>query len=198
MISLVMLSGCGQANTSSDIQSNKVEVNEAKKTENPDIYLKQAYDYLCNATTKMSSIGNAIQGAWHYGIFGDNASYSDLSLSCGVSASELSAAAERVFGFDIEILLQDMNYSVPVTKEALSDKYSSAYSDIEKAKNSIKQATNDLDNYQDMKNFYSSALAYYEWLESPTGNFQQATDTRTDFENELTEFKNDLSFDYGN
>lgn len=197
MIGVLSLTGCGSESASTEIQSSEAQT-EAQTTENPDIYLKKAYDHLCNATNKMSTIGDAIQGAWHYGIYSDNGSYSELSVSCGIPASKLSAAAETRFGFNIELLLQDINYAVPVTIAALSDEYKLAKGDIEQAKDMIKQATDDLDNYGDMKNFYTSALAYYEWLESPTGNFQQATETRTDYENELTEYKNDLSFDYSN
>lgn len=169
--------------------------------------MKIAYTELTSASVKLQIIADSIQGAWHYGIYEDDKTLMNFCDSTGLSETEVTDVFK---GTDLESynlynkvyaseVFKDFNSCVSVASLVMTKNgtYDEAKQSIENAKTALQSVTDDLDYYKDMKNYYSSCLAYYEWLESPTGNFDQATDTINDYNNELKEYKNDMEFDYG-
>lgn len=182
LLAAALMCGCAGCGTQEDTTSQSKA------------HMQGAYDSLCTATARLSEIGDAIQAAWHYGIYEDDPTVSGLASKTGISKADLTEAG----AFDY-MLGQGFSYCVGYAKAAMESNgdYQDAKDAIDKAKAEIQKVTDDLDYFSDMKNFYSSCLAYYEWLQAPDGNFNQATDTINDYEKELQEFKNDMAFDYG-
>ncbi len=155
--------------------------------------LKDAYNKLNTASEKLCYISGNIQMAWHYGIFEKNASFLGLANKTGFTEDDLRESGISEFHLD------------EFTNDILAVQYAmiknGAYDEVEKniseAKKLLQEVTSDLDNYTDMKNYYSTCNAYYEWVKSPDGNFNQATTTINDYEKELKDFRNDMEFDYG-
>ena len=186
-----MLGSCG-ADTQpvESAVSSEVSSSEEDKTE----HLKKAYKLLCDSSVTMENISNVIQNAWHFGIYEDNPKLYKLADATGISEQALTDIGAKDFYLD------EFSYCVNYCILAMQRDeayYQTAKNKIDEAKKEIQQATDDLNHYEDMKNFYSSSLSYYEWLESPTGNFDQATTSINEYENKLKEFKNDMEFDFG-
>lgn len=193
--------GCGDINTSSN-KDNIEKITTTATTTDPMEYLQNAYDNLVDLNYQLSNISDAIQGSWYYGIYKkDKTTFLDWSLSTGLNSSELKNAAEDM-GYSQTSLRSsyvDFNTFIFIAEKVMQDNgtYSKAEQTLNDIKKNLKSATNDLNDYDDIKKYYTSALAYYQYLKNPTGNYNQMTDTMNNYENELNEYKNDLSFDFG-
>ncbi|MBE6847390.1 MAG: hypothetical protein E7503_04565 [Ruminococcus sp.] len=186
--------GCGGGNNNTEPQTTTTTTTTVDTVAKSKKHMQGAYDSLCSAAEKLTTIGDAVQGAWHFGIYEDEQTVINLFLATGVPPTSLEAAGASDF-----MLTLGFSYCVNYTIAAMQNDgyYKEAKDAIDDAKAEIQKVTDDLDYLPDMKNFYSSCLAYYEWLQAPDGNFNQATDTINDYEKELQEFKNDMAFDYG-
>ena len=99
-----------------------------------------------------------------------------------------------------QMALSGINGSVTVAQYCLetNQMYEAASESLSKAKEELRNvSSDDISNYDTMKQFYTSGITLYEFLESPDGNYSQATDTMNSYLNEMKEYKNLLEFDYG-
>lgn len=78
-----------------------------------------------------------------------------------------------------------------------SDKISSLLSNAKDALRTISDEYSDYEYYPTLKDYYSAVNAYFDFCESPTGSFQQLSDTRNNYENDAREYQNDLDFVFG-
>lgn len=187
----VAFAGCGNESANVNLNSTTettINIKDESKT-----HLKNAYNNLIYVNSELEAVSSTIQEAWYYGIFEDNCSLAGLSSEIWIPASEFEKI--DLSNFDVYDFTSCV---VAVCKVYQSNgKFSDIKSNLDNAKSEIQSATDDIDNYEDMKNYYSSCLAYYDWLQYPGGNFNQFTDTINQYNIELNGYKNDLEFDYG-
>ena len=68
---------------------------------------------------------------------------------------------------------------------------------LEEAKSCMKELSEkyaDYEYYPSLKEFYTTANAFYDYCKIPTGSFQQAIDTINDYKNDARKFRNDLDY----
>ncbi len=194
---LLTVTSCNTGSANNSPESNNSTVESVDKGNDE---LKKAYGLLVSASDKLKSMAKVIQNAWYYGIYGNNHkhTYSGLAQQTGLSSSDIVEVCKNYGIFESN--LDEFSYDILIVKEVMNKKgyYEDVSSLINEAKTSIQNVTKDLDNYKDMKNFYSTCNAYLEWVSNPSGNFNQAQDTINNYEKEIKDYKNDMEFDYGN
>ncbi|MBQ8922659.1 MAG: hypothetical protein IJ060_10975 [Oscillospiraceae bacterium] len=193
-----LLGSCGsdtQPAASSDADTQPAVSSDAGSSEeDKTVHLKKAYELLCDAAVTMENISDVIETAWHYAIYEDNPNVSELAYKTGLSEQDLINAGASDYNLDDLFTGVDCCMSVMRTDDSY---YKSAKDNIEEAKKEIRSATDDLNHYEDMRNFYTTSLSYYEWLEKATGSYKEATALIDDYETKLREFKNDMDLDFG-
>ena len=165
--------------------------------------IKEVYADLKETAETLSDIGDTIQKAWHWAIYVDDDDYDrsngyfpSMSEATGIDSKDLEETALSLYGTDMKRSINDFQVAVPLAISAMSKEYESCSDSLTSSKESIQKCSDDAKNYDDIKDFYTTALTYYEWLESPSGNFSQASSTIDEYNNELRQFISKLSFDY--
>ncbi len=164
-------------------------------------HIKNAYNYLCDASVELEKLSDTIQTAWHYGIYSttndSTTNIKGLESKTGISAGSLIAGHLSAL-IDGEIV--DADFSTPaecVYACIYAMSYYDAIHAICLAEEEIKNIDSNHKDYDSIKKFYSDARTFYDWLKDPDGNYNQATDTINDYNNKLKSHKNDLKLDYG-
>jgi len=70
-------------------------------------------------------------------------------------------------------------------------------SNLEEAKRIMKDMSNDhadYEHYPNLKGFYTSTSAFFEFCEDPSGSFEQVKDTLNNYRKEARDFKKDLDY----
>ena len=52
----------------------------------------------------------------------------------------------------------------------------------------------DYEHYSNLKEYFTSVSAFFDFCKSPTGSYEQAIETMNDYRNTARELKNDLAF----
>lgn len=175
-----------------------------------------AYARIKRAHELSVEVMDSIYGAWHFAIYKADDYYSAQScfnafisnanldydealnalntvlLSMGISdpTGTDQLAALRVFSIAVDVVVQVYidNGTYDLINTNLSD-----------AKTSLKAMTNDYESYTDyatLKSYYSEVVAYSEFCQSPTGSFTQLQTTIDNYETNLRNYRNSLSFTY--
>ena len=58
----------------------------------------------------------------------------------------------------------------------------------------LSEAYSDYEHYPNLKGYYTTTSAYFEFCQNPTGSFEQVKDTINKYKNEARDYKNDLDF----
>lgn len=204
----VLIGGCSTI-TSSNIadeqesESPLVEIFDNDDAMDDDARIKEVYADLKETAETLSDIGDTIQKAWHWAIYVDdddftfsNGYFPSMAEATGIDAGELAGTALHIYGMDMKYSINDFQVAVPLAISTMSKEFESCSDSLTSSKESIQKCSDDAKNYDDIKDFYTTALTYYEWLESPSGNFSQASSTIDEYNNELRQFISKLSFDY--
>ena len=70
-------------------------------------------------------------------------------------------------------------------------------SDLEDAKSIMKELSDDhsdYEHYPNLKGFYTTTSAFFEFCEDPSGSFEQVKDTLNNYRKEARDFKKDLDY----
>lgn len=76
----------------------------------------------------------------------------------------------------------------------------SAQSSLDLAKGYIKTLSQEYPDYSffnELKDYYTAVNSYYEFCMSPTGNFEQASNTNNDYQKQVKECLSALEFEFG-
>ena len=170
-----------------------------------------AYQDLIKAHELCVDVMDSVYGAWYFSIY----EYDDYSGSTGfskfcskanISSTDALKAAETLLKMDdisayaaYGVLIEDFSWSILIVTQVY--KINGIFDEIEEclanAKASLKSVTNeysDYTGYSVLKSYYSEISAYYEFSQSPTGSFAQLKTTIDNYETNLRNYKNDLSF----
>ena len=74
-----------------------------------------------------------------------------------------------------------------------------AQSSLDIAKDNLKKLSQeypDYIHYADLKNYYTAVDSYFDFCTSPTGNFEQASNTNNDFQKQVKECLSGLEFEF--
>lgn len=157
-------------------------------------YMETCYHYLCKSAEKLEIVSGAIHDAWHYGIFEDDYSAIGLAEEVGLSYSSFTAD-------EISILNTSESFSDCVWAVIYAMEREGYYSDIsnmlDTAKEKLREVSEGSEEYEQLKDFYSSCVSYYEWVQDPTGSFDEYGVTMETYNAELKKFKNKLSINLG-
>ena len=95
-------------------------------------------------------------------------------------------------------VLEDFNYTVAVAKEVCRIK--GLYDEAEKNINDaltliqkISEKNREYTKHNELSNYYSFVLAYYNFAKSPTGSFNQLSNTIDNYQTQIITQKNKLS-----
>lgn len=170
-----------------------------------------AYQDLVKAHELCIDIMDSMYGAWYFSIYkyddysGSNG-FKEFCYEANLYSQDALDAVGVIFEMDnvsayaaYETLLDDFDWSIAIVEQVY--KSNGTYNDIENclsnAKLSLKSVTNeysDYTGYSVLKSYYSEISAYYEFCKSPTGSFAQLKTTIDNYETNLRNYKNDLSF----
>ena len=182
---------------------------------------KIAYEKLVHASDIGLTALSDIYDAWYYGIYNTkNGDWDTFCNELNVSASDLE---EGIKEYDIfySIAIKDTEHKYQgidhffLTLSYMEDFWSVCVDyvtygymvsenglkvieqDLKDAKEALKIVGNEFSDYKyypNLKDFYSTVSSLYEFVSSPTGSFETLKTTSTDYENQIRNFKSDLSF----
>jgi len=164
---------------------------------------------LVEAHDLCADVMDSIYGAWYFSIYEYDDHYGSRGFfefcdEASVDYGELLDAISDYKGYTVYDttaygLLEDFSYSTYFVGRVFEN--NGTYDKIEEhlatAKDSLKSVTNEYSDYTGytvLKSYYSEIKAYYEFCENPTGSFSQLKTTIDNYETNLRNYKNDLSF----
>ncbi len=171
---------------------------------------KKAYEQL-NVVADLCSNGmDDIYGAWHFGIYKakDTKSYESIFDNMAkstphFSSAELKAAAENVssYGADMvgKLMAADWQYCLYVVEQAILDRgdYATIEKEMNEAQAILQELTKTYDDYSyypKLKDYYAAVSSYVEFFKSPSGSFQQLSDTVNNYETNIRTNRSDVGF----
>lgn len=182
-----------------------VEAQEAYETVRGEIVYKnakEAYEKLKEVSVLCVEGMDAIYGAWYFGIYDAEDSYSfdyDLAVEVSGFTSDDIEAARESLGISEDLAGSDWNFSLWIIQEAITMKgdYDTISANMTEAENVLQALTNEYDDYTyypKLKEYYAAVKSYVEFFTSPSGSFNQLVDTVNDYENKIRTLESDVGF----
>ena len=202
LISIILIvtsvGACGNNNNNNERSESDSSVSESGKDEKKNA--RKAYYSLCYASERMDKLAKVTLEAWYVGaqkITNDIEKMNLLIKRTGLTGSSGEKLIElRSMGNSIDTPYE----CIKICKKVLlqdDDNYTYVKTNIDDAKECIQKISSDFDGYKDLKGFYSTASSFYDWLDEPTGTYENSVEMVADYQKELKKYKNDLEFDYG-
>ena len=170
----------------------------------------EAYAELSSVHDSCVTIMDSIYNAWHFSIYkyDDYSTYTGLnefSDAVGISKSELRSTLETlsdtvgITDYVLYGILEDFSVAANLVVEVYKARgtFDEMEASISTAKAKLKEVTPtyaDYTGYDTLKDYYSEVAAYAEFCESPTGSFEMLKTTIDNYETNLRNYRNDLSF----
>ncbi|MBQ7290574.1 MAG: hypothetical protein IJW76_02485 [Clostridia bacterium] len=201
VIMLLSVCSCGGDNNSTGTTESPKEIEY--------IAAEKAYTELIEAHNLCVSAMDSIYGAWYFSIYEyddyyGTSGFNEFCDKANVDPTELINAISDFAGYSVSKstaygLFEEFDYSTYFVGIVLKNNgtYEKINGHLASAKESLKSVTNeysDYTGYSVLKSYYSEIKAYGEFCESPTGSFSQLKTTVDNYETNLRNYKNDLSF----
>lgn len=168
----------------------------------------EAYGFIDNAYQLTEQFGSDVYEAWRIGIYdSDEASISYLAKKLNLTESEISAAIESLLGEGIDdfyFTYYEKNGSlfsacVWLVSEAynLNGKTKEIEDGLATAKELMKDMSakySDYEHYPNLKGYYTTTSAFFEFCKDPTGSFEQVKNTINDYRNNARNYRNELAY----
>ena len=184
----------------------QVEI-ERKERENELSAAKNAYNSLIEAHNLTVEIMESIYNAWYFAIYkADDYDFTDdfvmaFDFATGLSnraamdaiLSELGYSQNDVWRY---LLISDFSYAVAVVQRTQKITYETIDTKLASAQAEIKKLSNKYSDYTglgSLKSYYSEISAYLAFCKSPNCSFSQLSTTMSNYENNLTRYKQELA-----
>lgn len=163
---------------------------------------KEAYVKLKEVSELCVAGMDAVYGAWHFGIYEADDTYSfDLMLSLetpGFSSEDIKAARE-LLGFSETSAKNDWQNSLEIVITAIAmrgdyDIINANMAEAEKVLQSLTEEYDDYTYYPKLKEYYAAIKSYVAFFTNPTGSFDQLADTVNNYENGIRTLESDVGF----
>ena len=149
------------------------------------------YDY--DEDTAMGELWDDLMDELHI-------SEADIEKGMGIEAGSESSGSST-FAMYMIFAGKDNRWQVPVdfVKEgyAANGTHETMKAQLAEAKAALKSISETNDDYQyypTLKQYYSRVSSYCEFVQNPTGSFEQLATTITEYENTISTYSEDLSF----
>lgn len=195
---LCSLFGCAASGTAA---------NEASTPSNPAYETaKEAFDKVDEAYTKTEQFGEDLYEAWRMGIYDkDEVSISYLAKNLSLSEDEIKAAiaglgyegfedlyftANKDSLFSACVWMVSKAYELNGTVDSITELLNDAKALMKEMSNQY----SDYEHYPNLKSYYTTTNAFFEFCQNPTGSFEQVKDTINNYRNEARSYRNDIAY----
>ena len=96
----------------------------------------------------------------------------------------------NVFVFSACVLVTSNAYVENGKTKQVEDLLTSAKAQMKE----MSQKYSDYEHYSNLKEYFTSVSAFFDFCKSPKGSYEQAIETMNDYRNTARELKNDLAF----
>lgn len=170
---------------------------------------ENAYRDLIEAHNLCIDVMDSIYGAWYFSIYKyddyiGSTGFSEFCDEANMDSTELINAISDFFGYSVSKssayrLFEEFEYSthfviIVFEENGTYEKINEHLSNAKELLKSVTSESSDYTGYAVLKSYYSEIMAYYEFCKSPTGSFSQLKTTVDNYETNLRNYKNDLSF----
>lgn len=169
---------------------------------------KTAYMKLNDATSICNKAMSDIYNAWMWGIYdyddsktgAENAKslQKEVSIDLRDESGEYSVAGGML---TLSSLLYDNDWQGCVELVISSYKDTGLYQEVQtlmdeaqQALKAVSEGNADYQYYPMLKQYYAKVNAMFEFVQSPTGSFEQLKTTKNSYSNDILNFQGDLSF----
>jgi hypothetical protein len=214
LIVLLLLSAiaCGGSNASANVAPEPTPEITPEPTLTP---TEQAYKASAEAFTivdeayKMTEeFGEDLYEAWRMGIYDDDeVSIDYLAKKLNLSKEEISAAIDNLGGEGVG----DYYFTYYKNKKSLFsacvwvvckayelngdiDKITELLSSAKGLMKDMSQKYSDYEHYPNLKGYYTTTNAFFEFCQNPTGSFEQVKDTINQYRNDARSYRNELAY----
>lgn len=216
LLALMLILGCAACSSAQNPPAENSQGNEIKDTESsanmePEEIdeteiAQQAYDLIDSAESLCKSGMGVISAAWYFGIWDAPECDTDSVIEC------LSAQ----IGFDVSFIEENGGYRADelvngdgnfdgwefclMTAEnclSAAGAYTSVNETLDAARDLIRELSDDYENRQYLKDYYTKVAAYVSYFEDVSGSYNDLTEAITEHESKIQTAKEPLLFDFG-
>lgn len=166
-----------------------------------------AFNNIDNAYGLIENFGSDIYEAWRLGIYeDDDISVKLLADELSISEQDINAAIDDICGMDnvgdlYFSVFKDELFSACVIMvsrayelNGTSDKINSYLTDAKLLMKEMSEKYSDYEHYSNLKGYYTTTNAFFEFCQNPTGSFRQVQDTINSYRNDARNYRNDLAY----
>ena len=208
LIVLLLLStiACGGSNASANVAPEPTPEPTLTPTEQAYKASAEAFTIVDEAYKMTEEFGEDLYEAWRMGIYDDDeVSIDYLAKKLNLSKEEISAAIDDLagegFGDLYFYLYKDSLFSacVWVVCKAYElngdvDKITELLSSAKSLMKDMSQKYSDYEHYPNLKGYYTTTNAFFEFCQNPTGSFEQVKDTINKYRNDARSYRNELAY----
>lgn len=166
-----------------------------------------AFDNVDNAYRLIEEFGADIYEAWRLGIYeDDDMSVKLLADELSLSEQDINAAIDEICGIDnvgdtYFYVFADELFSACVIVvstayelNGTTEKISSYMTNAKTLMKEMSEKYSDYEHYSNLKGYYTTTNAFFEFCQNPTGSFAQVKDTINNYKNDARDYRNDLAY----
>lgn len=167
----------------------------------------EAFGNIDKAYNMVEDFGSDVYEAWRLAIYeDDDISVKFLAGKLALSENEINAAIDEVCGINgvgdmFFTLYNDNLFSACVIMVSKAYELNGRVDEIDgyllEAKGQMKEMSekySDYEHYANLKGYYTTTNAFFEFCQNPTGSFNQVVDTINNYKNDARDFRNDLAY----
>lgn len=195
-IMLLSLCACSDVEAGAEANSKKAAYDAASNV----------YDSINNAYLLIDEFGSDLYEAWRIGIYDDDeVSISYLADELNLSEDEITAAIDSLayegcgnyyFDYYEDSLFSACVWLVTEAYElnGTSEKIAEYLTDAKTRMKEMSEKYSDYEHYENLKSYYTTTTAFYDFCKDPSGSFEQVKETINTYRNDARSYRNDLSF----
>lgn len=208
-----LLSGCSNGESVAPVETNNYEEQQEMKD-----LAKETYELLNETAIEVDEVMIGVCKAWRFSIYeAEEYVFSYDSFGAKILAQEIGVSeADFKKGYEAYVdkkkgqltgdywygtFLRDATCCVngAVYAYYYNGKLTNIEDDLDTIQSNLQTLSNcgyEIAGLSTLRDYYSKVVSYKDFAISPTGNFAGLSSTVKSYQNELMEFKNNLSIDY--